>query len=280
MIGSQSRDSARMVRTKRSAWAFACGARIGVWMTSIPSLRKTWSKALLNLLVAVVDQEPHPLEQARGAEVARLLGHRGAARIGGAARQVHAAACEFDAGEQVEAAQRDRLDGEEVAGEHAGGLLTQELLPARPRAPRRRPKPVGKQDAPDRARRDTQAQLQQLAADPRVAPARVLPCEAQSELADAIIDGRPARAPGRLLPLATHKLPMPAQKRLWRHDPAAPACLRQDSRKRGKEGTISGAQRRTPLLSSEHDQLMPQHEQLDIFGELAAPTAHQQPQHS
>ena len=280
MISSQSRHSARMVRTNRSAWAFACGARIGVWMTSIPSLRKTWSKALLNLLVAVVDQEPHPLEQARGAEVARLLGHRGAARIGGAARQVHAAACEFDAEEQVEAAQRDRLDGEEVAGEHAGGLLAQELRPARPRAPRRRPKPVGKQDAPDRARRDTQAQLQQLAGDPRVAPARVLPCEAQSELADAIIDRRTAAVSTRLRPLAAHELPVPAQKRLWRHDQATPAWLRQDSRQRGKQGAIGRAQRRALLLPPEHDALMPQDEQLDVFSELAAPVADQQLQHS
>ena len=191
-----------------------------------------------------------------------------------------AAALELDEEEHVEAAERDRLDREEIAGEHGGRLLAQEKPPARPGASRRGPKTVGKQEAPDRAWGDTQAQLQQLAGDTRVALAWVFPCEAQHELADAIIDGRPARAPGRLLPLATHKLPMPAQKRLWRHDPAAPACLRQDSRKRGKEGAISGAQRRTPLLSSEHDQLMPQHEQLDIFGELAAPTAHQQPQHS
>ena len=181
-----------------------------------------------------MDQEPHPLEQARGAEVARLLGHRGAARIGGAARQVHAAACEFDAEEQVEAAQRDRLDGEEVAGEHAGGLLAQELRPARPRAPRRRPKPVGKQDAPDRARRDTQAQLQQLAGDPRVAPARVLPSEAQSELADAIIDRRTAAVSTRLRPLATHELPVPEASLASRSSRAGVAAAGLASAQQGR----------------------------------------------
>jgi hypothetical protein len=46
MMSNQSRHSARVVRTKRSAWAFACGARIGVWITWIPSLRKTSSKCL------------------------------------------------------------------------------------------------------------------------------------------------------------------------------------------------------------------------------------------
>jgi hypothetical protein len=57
------------------------------------------------------------------------------------------------------------------------------------------------------------------------------------------------------------------------------AWLRQDSRQRGKEGTIGWAQRRASLLPSEHDQLMPQDEQLDVFGELPAPAPDQQPQH-
>jgi hypothetical protein len=35
MIKSQSRRSVRTVRTKRSAWAFACRARIGVWITFV-----------------------------------------------------------------------------------------------------------------------------------------------------------------------------------------------------------------------------------------------------
>jgi hypothetical protein len=38
-----------------------------------------------------------------------------------------------------------------------------------------------------------------------------------------------------------------------------------------EEGTIGRSQRRAPFLSSEHDELMPQHEQLDISGELVAP---------
>ena len=49
-ISSQSRHSARTVRTKRSAIAFACGARTGVLMIRIPSLAKTASKSRVNLL--------------------------------------------------------------------------------------------------------------------------------------------------------------------------------------------------------------------------------------
>jgi hypothetical protein len=47
--------------------------------------------------------------------------------------------------------------------------------------------------------------------------------------------------------------------------------LRQDARQRGKEGAIGGAQRRARLLQREHDQLMSQNEQLDVFSELTAP---------
>src|SRR6266540_3820898 len=49
-IRSQSRHSARAVRTKRSAIAFAFGARTGVFTIRMPSVRKTSSKGPLYLL--------------------------------------------------------------------------------------------------------------------------------------------------------------------------------------------------------------------------------------
>jgi hypothetical protein len=67
---------------------------------------------------------------------------------------------------------------------------------------------------------------------------------------------------------------------LWRHDQTASAWLRQDSCQRGKEGAIGWPQRRAPLVACEHDELMAQDEQLDVFAEVAAPAADQQPQHS
>jgi hypothetical protein len=59
---------------------------------------------------------------------------------------------------------------------------------------------------------------------------------------------------------------------------ATPAWQRQDSRQRSKEGTIGRAQRGAMLLPPEHDQLMPQNEQLDVFSELAAPVPEIAPQ--
>src|SRR4029453_17225468 len=86
--------------------------------------------------VAVVDQEAHALEEAGEAEVARLLSDPGAGRVAGAAGEVDAAAAKLDEEQDVEAAERDRLDGEEVTGEHARRLLAEEVAPARTCAPR------------------------------------------------------------------------------------------------------------------------------------------------
>ena len=90
------------------------------------------------LAVAVVDQEPCPLEPVREAEVARLLDHPGTGRLARAPGEVDAAASELDEEEHVVAAQADRLDGEEIARQHARRLVAKKLTPAWPAAPRRR----------------------------------------------------------------------------------------------------------------------------------------------
>jgi hypothetical protein len=73
---------------------------------------------------------------------------------------------------------------------------------------------------------------------------------------------------------------MPTQKRLRRHHQAVAPARRNQSGERRQQRTIGRPQQRAPLLPSEHDQLMPQHEQLNVFGELAAAVRDQQPQHS
>jgi hypothetical protein len=83
------------------------------------------------LAVAVVDQEAHPLEDAGEAEIPRLLGDPGAGGVGRAAGQVDVAAFELDEEQDVEATERDCLDGEGVAGDHARGLPMEEFAPPR-----------------------------------------------------------------------------------------------------------------------------------------------------
>src|SRR3954447_22421336 len=91
-ISSQSRHSARAVRTKRSANAFAFGARTGVLMISIPSLAKTASKSREYLAAAGADQEAErslALVERPG-DLACQRGGPGAGGIRGAAGQVDA----------------------------------------------------------------------------------------------------------------------------------------------------------------------------------------------
>jgi hypothetical protein len=59
----------------------------------------------------------------------------------------------------------------------------------------------------------------------------------------------------------------------------APA-RRQQTGERRQQSTISWPQPWASLLPAEHRELMPQHEQLNVLSELAAPAADQQPQHS
>lgn len=104
------------------------------------------------LAVAIVDQEAHPFEHAGEAEVARLLEDPGSGRVRRATGEVDAPAAEFDEEKHVEATERDCLDGEEVAREHARGLLTKERRPTHLCAPRRRLDPSTREQTPDRAR--------------------------------------------------------------------------------------------------------------------------------
>jgi hypothetical protein len=62
---------------------------------------------------------------------------------------------------------------------------------------------------------------------------------------------------------------MPAQKRLRRHDQSVATPWRKQSGERRKQTTIRWSQRGAPLLPAQHHELMSQHEQLDVFGELA-----------
>jgi hypothetical protein len=59
-------------------------------------------------------------------EVASLLGHPGAVGVGRAGDELEAASRERDEEEHIDSLQSERLDREEITGEHAGGLLTQE----------------------------------------------------------------------------------------------------------------------------------------------------------
>src|SRR6478735_6876515 len=82
---------------------------------------------------------------------------------------------------------------EEVDREHAAGLGTEELSPTGVGLPQRRWwDAVALQDPPDRRGADAVAELEQLALDPRVAPARVLPRHPYHHGGDDVADGWPS----------------------------------------------------------------------------------------
>jgi hypothetical protein len=76
--------------------------------------------------------------------------------------------------EDVEALQPGRFNREQVGGEHLGGVLTDELAPGGLAAPRSRRDALAAQDLGHSHVRDLEAQLECLALDALVAPARVL----------------------------------------------------------------------------------------------------------
>ncbi len=69
------------------------------------------------LAVAVADQEarPHPFVVESHQQVVRLLGHPGALRVSGDARDVHATAREFNEEQDIQTLEEDGVHGEEVA---------------------------------------------------------------------------------------------------------------------------------------------------------------------
>src|SRR5262252_8696211 len=83
------------------------------------------------LRVAVAAQElglERPVLKPPG-QVPSLLGYPLASRVGGDAGEVDLAAGDLDAEEDVETLKPDRLDREEVTGQHVGGVLADELSP-------------------------------------------------------------------------------------------------------------------------------------------------------
>jgi hypothetical protein len=120
------------VPTHRSACARGRGTRTGALITQIPSERKTSSNSRVELAVAGADQEPWPdpfvveLHQ----QVARLLGHPRAVRVCRDTGDADAPRRQIDEEQDIEALQKQRVDGEEVALEDAPSLPAKELSPS------------------------------------------------------------------------------------------------------------------------------------------------------
>jgi len=134
--------------------------------------------------VAIADEEaevtPGVLEVGR--KVAGHLGHPGTVGVGGDTEQVHPSSVDLNYEEHVEAAQRDRVDGQEVGSQDAFGLGTQELAPGGARTPRRGREAMTAENGSDACLGNGNAELLELTDDAEVTPARILPCQADDQL--------------------------------------------------------------------------------------------------
>src|SRR6266568_3935942 len=121
-ISSQSRHSARTVRTKRSAIAFAFGARTGVFTIRTLSLRNTSSKGPLYLLSRSRIRNRTPLsEESRPRLRACWVTQAPVGLVVQPANQARRVAVR-DEEQRVVAAQEQAVDGEEIAGDDARRL--------------------------------------------------------------------------------------------------------------------------------------------------------------
>jgi hypothetical protein len=112
--------------------------------------------------------------------------------------------------------------------------------------------------------------------DAAVAPARVLPCQAQYQLADGADGARPPRAPGARSSrmMADQEIALPAQHRLRPHQQPEPAehVPRELAQQGGQERPVGRAEPRPgrAQLPFQHRDLVAQRQDLRIL----VPVAH------
>ena len=171
---------------KRSAMAFARGARTGVRMMAMSAPANTASTASVNLASRSRDQEPELLGAVTEVheQVAGLLGDPGAGGMGSDPAEVDAAAVVLDHEQDVEAAQEDGVDVGEVDGEDRVGLAGEELAPGRSGPARSRIDAGALEDLPHCRRGDRVAEADEFAVDSAVAPPWVLPRHPQHQIAN------------------------------------------------------------------------------------------------
>jgi len=164
------------------------------------------------LRVTIPDQKPNASKPLPHRQIPGLLGHPGRIRVPGDAEDVHPAGPELDAEQHVQRAEPGRLDGEEVERQDSIGLSPEKL------APRGTPPAWGRAQAvPTEHRSDgrgahSDAELQQLAPDPEVAPPWVLPGQSDDELYGVPTEWWSARPPTAVGPLAPNQLPVPSEQ--------------------------------------------------------------------
>ena len=149
-----------------------------------------------------------------------------------------------------------------------------------PDAPRSRPQSGAGEQPTDRRWRHPEAELGQLAADPPMAPARILACQPQHEGPHLGRHGRASALAGRLSPLPAHERAMPAQQRPRSDQTRAARGAWQVAGRRREQGTIRGAKLRPRDLAAQDLELVAQDQQLDVLDVQATTTPNERAEQS
>ncbi len=154
--------------------------------------------------------------------------------------------------------------GGETRAEHALRLGAQKLRPARADPARRRPQARDAQYGCDRGGRNADPELQQLALDAHIAPARVLPRQPNDQAARRGRKRRTTRRAAAPSAIALQQRPVPAAQRLRTDLKARPPLGRKQPARRSKQRTVSGRVLRPPPSAPQDRHLVAQNHDLEL----------------
>jgi hypothetical protein len=129
----------------------------------------------------------------------------------------------------------------------------------------------------DRGCRDAQTKPDQFAPEALVAPAWVLPGQADDQVLELQVEWRSPGCAGRVGPGAGDQAAMPAQQRLRLDEAPRPARPRQDPAQRGEQGAVGGLEPGSRDLAAQCGQLVAKHQDLQVLGGIAVGAHHEQP---
>ena len=134
------------------------------------------------------------------------------------------------------------------------------------------------QDPPDRRGADAVAELEQLALDPQVSPARVLPRHPHHQGGEDVVDRWPS-GPVRVGPSSADEAAMPAQDRVRGDQAMATQRSGQPPDEGGEHGPVRPVQAWSWVGAAQDGDLVAQHEELDVLGGGRAAHQQDQPEH-
>lgn len=167
-----------------------------------------------------------------------MLGNPDSGRVGRDTHDMDGPSGVLDEEQHIDPLPEHRVDMEQVTGEDPLGLGLQELGPTRSC-----PSGCGIQastfeDVPHRAGRHPNTDPGELAADPLIAPSRVLSSQPQHRFPDVPPGGWTAWTFPSVGPSAGDQIPVPAQERRRRHEEHLPRRARQQPRQRRQQDTV------------------------------------------